>query len=92
MKQAIVVVSNRMGVHARPSMRIVKTAELFQSRITLSKGNESADAKSMISVLGLAMRQSEFVNIEAEGLDEDEAIKAIAGLFAQQFGEENIYD
>jgi phosphocarrier protein HPr len=92
MKKIWTVVPNRLGVHMRPSLLIAKTVEPFASRVNLVKGEQVADAKSFTEVLSLAMQQGDFVEIRAEGPDEDNAILALAALFKKSFTEENIYD
>lgn len=92
MKKRTVVVSNRTGVHARPSAAIVKLAARFEARITIRNKEQAADASSTMSVMMLAMAVGEFVEIEAEGPDEELAAEAIARLFVDEFGEWNLYD
>jgi phosphocarrier protein HPr len=65
------------GLHARPAAQFVRTASRFQSRITIGAGERSADAKSLIALLGLTIRPKTVVSLSADGPDEDAAIEAL---------------
>ncbi len=84
-----VVVSNKLGIHARPSSMIVQTAMKYKSAIQIVKSGAVADAKSIMSVMMLAANFGSMVSIRAQGDDEAEAVEAIAGLFSSKFNEEN---
>lgn len=82
-----ICVSNSLGIHARPASMIVQTATQYQSSITLEKDGISADAKSIMSVMMLAAGHNSHVKVTASGKDEALALKAITGLFEQNFNE-----
>ena len=88
MTEDVVKVINTLGIHARPASLIVQTAMKFKSSIQLIKDGASADAKSIMSVMMLAATHDSSVTIRASGEDEQEAVRAIANLFAQKFNEE----
>lgn len=90
MRSKQVIVPNRLGVHARPSARIAKMAGRFHSKVTLIKGENEGDAKSIMAVMLLAMQRGEIVEIKTEGHDEVDALEAIASLFEHGFGEESV--
>ena len=83
-----VEVVNKLGLHARPAMMLVKTASQFQSEIKIIKDNVNVNAKSIMGVLVLAAEKGSKLKIVAEGPDEEEAVEALAKLFAEGFGEE----
>jgi len=83
-----VEVVNKLGLHARPAMMLVKTASQFQSEIKIIKDNMNVNAKSIMGVLVLAAEKGSKLKIVAEGPDEEEAVEALAKLFAEGFGEE----
>lgn len=91
MRKALVTVSNRGGLHMRPSMQLAKLAQKFDSQILIEKGDQAVDAKSMLDLMTLAMSRGESVWVSAEGVDEDDAIKAVVASFGDSFGEEDIY-
>lgn len=92
MEKRTVVVSNSTGVHMRPSGLIAKTAGRYESQIKLWKNGNSVNAKSIMGVLMLAAAPNEFIDIEAEGPDEKEAVAAIEKLFIDKFGEWSLYE
>ena len=81
-------VINALGIHARPSSKIVQTANLFKCRIVLVKDNTTADAKSILHVMMLGANFGTTVLVRATGEDENDAIAAISKLFAGKFDEE----
>ncbi len=83
-----IVVSNKAGVHARPSALIVKTASQFDSEVFLTCEGTEVNAKSIMSVMMLAAAMGSVVRIRTEGTDEDKAIDAISALFDNKFNEE----
>lgn len=87
-----VVVTNRQGLHARPAHAFASTALKFQSKIEVIKDSERVDGKSILSVLTLAAVEGTKLSIEACGADAQEALDALAELFARNFDEEDSMD
>lgn len=84
-----VKILNRMGLHARPAALIAQAAAGFAAEISLTpSGGESANAKSILSLLMLGAPCGTVLTLAADGHDADDAVKAIAGLFASKFDEE----
>lgn len=81
-------VVNSLGIHARPSSLIVKTAQRFKSAVSVVKNGAVADAKSIMSVMMLAATCGSTVTIRASGADETEAVDAVVELFKRKFDEE----
>lgn len=79
------MVTNKAGVHARPSSLIVKTATKFDSKITLTKGKLVANAKSIMEVMTLAASYGEVLELRTDGLDEIKAADSIEELFKTNF-------
>lgn len=82
------LIQDEVGLHARPAILFVKTANRFKSRITVRAGEKEADAKSIVKVIGLGARKGVTITISAEGADEAEAVAALAGLVERDFAEE----
>ena len=85
-----ITVRNKVGLHARPAAVFVKTAARFASRITLnnvSKGTQPVNAKSILSVLSIAVQMNDRICIVAEGDDEEQAVAALRDLIESNFGE-----
>jgi phosphocarrier protein HPr len=66
------------GLHGRPAAQVVRTSARFTSRISIEVvGGRSADAKSLIGLLGLTIRPGSDITIVADGPDADDAIAAL---------------
>jgi phosphoenolpyruvate-protein phosphotransferase (PTS system enzyme I) len=85
-------VTGRLGLHARAAARLVRVANQFQSRVTLQRvdGDVQADAKSILSLLMLAASRGTELRIVSSGTDEQQALEALASLFARDFDEERV--
>ena len=62
-----------VGMHARHAGLLVKETSRYQSDITLTKGNQSVNAKGILALMGLGVRQGDLVRVTIEGEDEDTA-------------------
>lgn len=76
-----VTVKNQTGLHLRPAGMVCRTAMLYKSHIVLVYGNTTANAKSVLSVLGAGVRAGDEIEIRCEGVDEQEAMEAMVALF-----------
>ncbi|MGB7160097.1 MAG: HPr family phosphocarrier protein [Tepidisphaeraceae bacterium] len=86
-----IVVSNKLGLHARPAMQFVDVANGFSSDIKVTKFGEEpgeADGKSVMQMIILAATEGTRMRIDAEGADAAAAVKSLAELFESKFGEE----
>ncbi|BCJ98642.1 HPr family phosphocarrier protein [Anaerocolumna chitinilytica] len=81
MKSFSYIVQDALGIHARPATLLVKAAAQFHSTITLNNSVKQVDAKRMIAVMAMAVKQGQEVTITAEGDDEKEAIEALELFF-----------
>jgi phosphocarrier protein len=79
---------NQLGLHARAAAQLVNIANRYKSEITIRRGLEAANGKSIMGVLMLAAAVGSKVTIEAEGPDSGEAVARIGELIANRFGEE----
>jgi phosphotransferase system HPr (HPr) family protein len=78
-------VLNEEGLHARPASLFIQCAKKYASNITITKGADSANAKSIIGVLGLAVAGGNEITISAEGSDEQSAACALKKLLDDKF-------
>jgi phosphotransferase system HPr (HPr) family protein len=78
MPEIQMTVIDASGLHARPAARFVQAASRFASRIVIRNGEREADAKSLISLLGLAVRLSSVITVAAEGSDAEAALESLA--------------
>lgn len=74
MKEFSYVITDEIGIHARPAGMLVKEAKAFSSKITLEANGKSADATKLMAVMSLGVKTGASVVIKAEGEDEDVAI------------------
>jgi phosphocarrier protein HPr len=91
MQERKVTISNRLGLHARAAAQLVRRASHFNSSVELLRedSGETADGKSILSVLLLAASRGTCLIIKTEGDDEERAVNALAELVDQKFGEES---
>lgn len=82
-----VLVTNQLGIHARPASQIAREAQAFSASVSLATQEQTVDAKSILDVLTLAAGPGCAVEIRAEGDDAQAAVEKIAQLFAAKFGE-----
>jgi len=71
------IIKNKQGLHARPAALFVQVANKFNSRITVKRGDEEVNGKSIMGILMLGAEKGSAIEIEAEG---DDAQKAVLDL------------
>ncbi|MCG2767988.1 MAG: HPr family phosphocarrier protein [Chloroflexota bacterium] len=93
MQETTVVVHNKVGLHARPAAMFVQLANKFKSDILVAKtgdgDSKEVNAKSILSILTLAVCQGTEVRIRANGEDEEDAVNALCELIETNFGQPN---
>lgn len=83
-----VKIKNPTGLHLRPAGVLCKHAIDYNSVITFKYGGENiANAKSVLSVLGACVKSGDEIELICEGEDEEEALKGIAALIESGLGE-----
>ena len=87
MPQVEIEIVNKLGLHARASAKLTRSASEFASEIWLSRNGRRVNAKSIMGVMMLAAGKGSRVLVEAEGSDADAALAAILQLIADKFGE-----
>jgi phosphocarrier protein len=75
-----VLLTNEVGLHARPAAKFVQMSAKFKSRVQVIKGEIEADAKSITSILFLDAKKGEEITIRAEGEDSALALETLAEL------------
>ncbi len=76
-------IKDSVGIHARPAGLLVKCAAEFQSEITLIKGEKTADAKKIFSVMTLGAKQDDEVTVKINGSDENAAFERLKSFFKE---------
>jgi phosphocarrier protein HPr len=87
MVSTTIIVSNKLGLHARASAKLTQLASKFSSDISLSRQGRHVNAKSIMGVMMLAAGLGSELVLEASGADEQAALEAIVVLFNDKFGE-----
>lgn len=78
-----VIIQNKQGLHARPAANFVQTANRFACEITVSKGGQVVNGKSIMGILMLGAGQGDPIQIEAIGADAQPAVEALAELVSR---------
>ena len=77
---------NELGLHARPAGRFVTLAGRFQSEVSVGRGDEWVDGRSVLSLLSLAASNGTKLRIRAVGEDAVEAVEALGALLENPEG------
>ena len=70
-------IKNPQGLHARPASLFVRLANKFESDVTVSRGSEKVNGKSIMGLLTLAASEGSIVEIEVSGEDAERAMKEL---------------
>lgn len=82
-----VVIKNPTGLHLRPAGNLCKMAMQYKSVITFSYRGNTANAKSVLSVLGACIKCGDEIELFCDGVDEEEALQALVGAVESGLGE-----
>lgn len=80
-------VSNKLGLHARATAKLVQTLSSFSANATLMAKGREVNAKSIMGVMLLAAGQGTLVTVRVDGSDEAQALAAVVELFQRNFDE-----
>lgn len=83
------IVSNRLGLHARATAKLVQTLSSYRNNATLAAKGREVNAKSIMGVMLLAAGQGTSVVVRLDGEDEAEALQALVDLFERRFDEDS---
>ncbi|MBR2187357.1 MAG: HPr family phosphocarrier protein [Lachnospiraceae bacterium] len=82
-----IVIKNPTGLHLRPAGILCKEAMEYKSLITFRFRENTANAKSVLSVLGACVKSGDEIELMCEGEDEEEALKALITAIENGLGE-----
>jgi phosphocarrier protein len=82
------MVSNKLGIHARPAAMFVKTANRFHCDIFVEKDGEKVNGKSIMGLMMLAAGPGSKLTVHAEGQDASQALAELETLISRKFDEE----
>jgi phosphocarrier protein len=85
---AVAKITNKRGLHARASAKIVEASARFKSQITVTKDGQVVDSRSIMGLMMLAASMGSEIEICAEGEDAEAAVVALLALADAKFGED----
>ncbi len=87
MKQVEVTVTNKLGLHARPSALLVKAATKYRSEFFIEKEGMRVNGKSIMGVMMLVAECGSKLQLIVNGVDEDYLLAEIKEMIENGFGE-----
>ncbi|MFS0824428.1 HPr family phosphocarrier protein [Bacillus sp. 1P02SD] len=72
-----VTVTIKEGLHAKPAGELVQNLSRFTSDVEFLLKNKSYNAKSLLGLMGAAIREGQVITVRVDGPDEEEAFKWI---------------
>ncbi len=81
-----VIIKNPTGLHLRPAGELSNLATSFEASVQIHKGSKTADAKSLLAILGACIKVGDEVEFICEGADEQEALDAVCALIEDGLG------
>jgi len=85
--QQELIIPNKFGFHTRTAARFAKTAGLYKSQVSIRKGEEQVDGKSILDLLTLAAGQGTKITLTVYGDDQTEAFSVLKKLIEDGFDE-----
>lgn len=82
-----VQIKNPTGLHLRPAGILCKEAMQFKAHIIFHYGENTANAKSVLSVLGACIKAGDEIEVVCDGEDETEALTALVSAIEGGLGE-----
>lgn len=81
MKTFEYVITDEIGIHARPAGLLAKATKNIESKVTLHANGKSVDATKLMAIMGMGIKCGDTVEIQVEGTDEENAIKEMKVFF-----------
>lgn len=81
MKNFTYVITDEIGIHARPAGLLVRVAKKYESKVVLSANGKKAEATKLMAVMGMGVKCGHKVEIEVAGADEEAACGAMKAFF-----------
>jgi phosphocarrier protein len=83
MRELKYVIKDELGLHARPAGQFVKLASGFKSAIKVGSPARMVDAKSILGIMSLALKQGSEFQAVIEGEDENEAFEKLSAFLSE---------
>ena len=81
MKEFKYIITDPLGMHARPAGMLVKAAAPYASKVTVTAPTGTADAKRLMALMRLAVKQGMELTVTIEGADEEQAATQLQAFF-----------
>ena len=85
MRSFMYTIKAPVGMHARHAALLVREATRYESAVTFLKGEKAADAKRILGLMGLGVKQGDLIEIRCEGDDEDAAAAGLKAFMWNNF-------
>ena len=86
--EATLEIKNRLGLHLRAASTLFQTIKDFKSSVTVSNGEQEANARSVTSLITLGAGQGTKLQVKVVGPDATATMAAVKAVFEARFGEE----
>jgi phosphocarrier protein HPr len=86
--EEVILIQNKLGIHARPAALLVQTASKYTSKIEFEVEGTRVNGKSIMGVMMLAAAHGSKMTVIADGDDAEAAIQGIRALIESKFDEE----
>ena len=83
MKNFSYVITDEIGIHARPAGLLVKEAKKYASKVVIKANGKSAEATRLMAVMGMGVKCGQNVEVEVTGDDEDAAFEGMKAFFEE---------
>lgn len=81
MKSFKYVITDEVGIHARPAGILVKEAKATGAKVTLETNGKTVDATKLMAIMGMGVKKGTEVTVTVEGADEDAAAEKLEAFF-----------
>ena len=82
-----IMISNKLGLHARASAKLVQLLQGYKANALIIHRGREVNAKSIMGVMMLAAGVGTPVTLRTDGVDEEDAMNALVALFERKFDE-----
>ena len=83
MKNFSYVITDEIGIHARPAGLLVKEAKKYASKVVIKANGKSAEATRLMAIMGMGVKCEQTVEVEVTGDDEDTAFEGMKAFFEE---------
>lgn len=74
-------ITDEVGIHARPAGLLAKAVKALGAKVTISKGDKSADATRLMALMGMGIKKGDTVTVDVDG--DDNAVAEIEKFFKE---------